>query len=186
MKMENKREAQERRAAERKKKEREALLRRIAIIVVIVAAVVGLVGYGVYDSKHNKTANEASQNAQSVNEASTSVSDDTASSSAASTTLNTDTSLEVADGDTVNIHYVGSVDGVEFQGGTGDYDLEIGSGAFIPGFEEQLVGAHVGDIVDVKVTFPEGYRDSADAEGNKMVLSGADAVFTVTINGIYK
>lgn len=184
MKMENKREAQERRAAERKKKEREALLRRITIIVVIVAAVVGLVGYGVYDSKHNTSANEATQ--QSSTDASTSVSDDTASSSAASTTLNTDTSLEVADGDTVNIHYVGSVDGVEFQGGTGDYDLEIGSGTFIPGFEEQLVGAHVGDTVDVKVTFPEGYRDSADAEGNKMVLSGADAVFTVTINGIYK
>ena len=146
MKMENKREAQERRAAERKKKEREALLRRIAIIAAIVAAVVGLVGYGVYDRKP----------------------------------------LEVADGDTVNIHYVGSVDGVEFQGGTGDYDLEIGSGTFIPGFEEQLVGSHVGDTVDVKVTFPEGYRDSEDAEGNKMVLSGADAVFTVTINGIYK
>jgi trigger factor len=178
MKMENKREAQERRAIERKRKQQAALIRRVAIIVVIVAAVGGLIGYGVYDSKHNTTANQATENTQSVDN--TSVTDNT------SATLNTDTSLEVVNGDTVNIHYVGSVDGVEFQGGTGDYDLEIGSGTFIPGFEEQLVGAHVGDTVDVKVTFPEGYRDSADADGNKMVLSGADAVFTVTINGIYK
>ena len=59
-------------------------------------------------------------------------------------------------GDTVVIDFVGSVDGVEFDGGKGEnHSLELGSGQFIPGFEDQLVGAKAGDEVEVKVTFPE-------------------------------
>lgn len=89
---------------------------------------------------------------------------------------NTDTSLTVADGDEVNIDYVGSVDGVEFDGGTAEgYDLEIGSGTFIPGFEEQLIGASVGSNFDINVTFPEDYNGE---------LAGKDAVFNITVNGI--
>ncbi|MCR5145367.1 MAG: FKBP-type peptidyl-prolyl cis-trans isomerase [Lachnospiraceae bacterium] len=191
MKMENKRQAQQRRADERKKQERLALLKKILIPVLVIGAIVAFIGYGMYDEKHNGDASEetaSDANTQTTNTTDGVNSVDTGSQDLLTnqSTLNTDTSLEVQDGDLTNIHYVGSVDGVEFQGGTGDYDLEIGSGDFIPGFEEQLIGAHVGDTVDVNVTFPEGYSDSSDAEGNVMHLSGADAVFTVTINGIYK
>ena len=93
----------------------------------------------------------------------------------------------VENGDTANIDYAGKVDGVAFSGGTTEgYDLSIGSGTFIEGFEEQLVGVKIGTTVDIKVTFPEGYNDSTDLEtGKKTIkLSGADAVFTVTVNSV--
>ncbi|MBE5955364.1 MAG: hypothetical protein E7253_02815 [Lachnospiraceae bacterium] len=92
-----------------------------------------------------------------------------------------DTALTVEDGDTVNIDYVGSVDGVEFEGGNTNgagADLTIGSGSYIDDFEEQLIGSHPGDTVEVNVTFPDNY-------GNEE-LNGKDAVFTVTVNGIYE
>lgn len=64
-----------------------------------------------------------------------------------------------AEGDTVVIDFVGSVDGVEFDGGKGDnFSLGLGSGQFIPGFEDQLVGHSAGETVDVVVTFPEDYQ----------------------------
>jgi len=82
---------------------------------------------------------------------------------------------KVKKGNTVTIDFLGSVDGVEFDGGKGEnYDLEIGSNTFIPGFEEQLVGKKAGDEVDVNVTFPEEYH----APG----LAGKDALFKVTIH----
>ena len=81
------------------------------------------------------------------------------------------------DGDTVNIDYAGTIDDVAFDGGTAEaYDLVLGSGSFIEGFEEQLVGASAGDEVSVEVTFPEDY-DSED-------LAGKDAVFAVTVNKV--
>ncbi|RIM07852.1 trigger factor, partial [Staphylococcus cohnii] len=65
----------------------------------------------------------------------------------------------VEDGDTVNIDFDGYVDGEQFEGGQAEgYDLEIGSGSFIPGFEEQLVGVKIGEEKDVTVTFPEEYH----------------------------
>ncbi len=80
-------------------------------------------------------------------------------------------------GDALKLDFVGSVDGVEFEGGKAeDYVLELGSGSFIPGFEDQLVGAEVGKPVDVKVKFPEDY-------GNKE-LAGKDAVFKCTVKEI--
>lgn len=81
------------------------------------------------------------------------------------------------EGDTVVIDFVGSVDGVEFDGGKGDnFSLELGSGQFIPGFEEQLVGAKAGETKDVNVTFPENYQ----AED----LAGKDAKFVTTIHEV--
>ena len=77
-----------------------------------------------------------------------------------SETYQTDTSLTVEDGDTVNIDYVGTVDGVEFEGGSTDgngTDLVIGSGDYIDDFEDQLIGSHPGDTVEVQVTFPDDY-----------------------------
>ena len=73
-------------------------------------------------------------------------------------------------GDTVVIDFVGSVDGVEFDGGKGEnHSLELGSGQFIPGFEDQLVGAKAGDEVEVKVTFPEDYQ-ATDLAGKAAVF----------------
>ena len=88
-------------------------------------------------------------------------------------------------GDTVNIDYSGTVDGVAFNGGTATgYDLTLGSGSFIDGFEDQIIGHNAGDTFDVTVTFPDGYGDSTDAEGNTITLSGKEAVFSVTLNSI--
>ena len=88
-------------------------------------------------------------------------------------------------GDVANIDYAGTVDGVAFTGGTSTgFDLTLGSGMFIDGFEEQIVGHMPGDQFDVVVTFPEGYNDSTDAEGNTVPLSGREAVFAVTLNSL--
>ncbi len=88
-------------------------------------------------------------------------------------------------GDIANIDYSGTVDGVAFTGGTAEgYDLTLGSGSFIDGFEDQIIGHNVGDTFDVTVTFPDGYGDSTDAEGNTITLSGKEAVFSVTLNAL--
>ena len=95
------------------------------------------------------------------------------------------TDRAAADGDTVNINYVGSVNNVEFTGGSAEnYDLTLGSGTFIDGFEDQIIGHKPGETFDVNVTFPDGYSDSTDASGNAVKLSGQKAVFTVTLNYI--
>ena len=95
------------------------------------------------------------------------------------------TDRAAANGDTVNIDYAGTVDGVAFTGGTATgYDLTLGSHTFIDGFEDQIIGHNIGDTFDVTVTFPEGYGDSTDAEGNTITLSGKEAVFSVTLNAI--
>ena len=84
---------------------------------------------------------------------------------------------KVKEGDVVNIDYVGRIDGEEFDGGSAEgYDLEIGSGSFIDGFEDGLIGQTVGDTVTLELTFPENYGDSTKA--------GVDAEFDVTINSI--
>ncbi len=88
-----------------------------------------------------------------------------------------DVDREIKTDDTATIDFVGSVDGVEFAGGKGeDYPLTIGSGTFIPGFEDQLIGHKTGETVDVNVTFPEEY-------GAKD-LAGKAALFKVTIKGV--
>lgn len=81
------------------------------------------------------------------------------------------------DGDTVVIDFDGSVDGDHFDGGKAEnYSLELGSGSFIPGFEEQLIGAKADDQVDVKVTFPEDYQAKD--------LAGKEALFEVTVHEV--
>lgn len=94
------------------------------------------------------------------------------------TTVTDDSKAE--EGDIVDINFEGKLDGVAFEGGTGrKEDLQLGSGAFIEGFEEGLVGAGVGDTLDLSLTFPDPYTNNPD-------LSGAPVVFTVTVNGIQK
>ena len=83
----------------------------------------------------------------------------------------------VAEGDTVNLDYSGSVDGVKFAGGTAEgQTLKIGSHTFIPGFEEQMVGMTIGEEKDLNVTFPTEYHAKE--------LAGKEAVFHVKVNGI--
>lgn len=94
-------------------------------------------------------------------------------------TYDKDTTSKAKSGDTVNIDFVGTVDGEEFDGGNTNgsgYDLVLGSGSFIDGFEDQIVGHKAGDTFVVKVTFPEDYgRDN---------LNGKDAEFKTTLNYI--
>lgn len=173
MNKENRKAAKERRAKEREHEAKVEHYKKIwswAGPALIVVVIVGLIIASVLDSKRLSVK---------------SASEDTAASSSASTSasasLQTDTSLTIEDGDTVNIDYVGSIDGVEFQGGNtkgNGADLVIGSHTYIDNFEEQLIGHHPGDNVDVTVTFPEDY--------GKDELNGKEALFKVTVNGIYK
>lgn len=94
--------------------------------------------------------------------------------------LMTDADLVIADGDEVNIDYVGTVDGVEFDGGNSNgagYDVTIGSGSLVDDFEQQLIGHKPGEELTVEVTFPEDYSEE---------MAGKDASFAVTVNGIMK
>ena len=93
------------------------------------------------------------------------------------TTMADVTDRPVENGDTVNLDYAGTVDGVAFEGGTAqNQTLEIGSGHFIPGFEEQMIGMSIGEEKDLQVKFPDEYHAEE--------LKGRDAVFHVKVNGI--
>lgn len=81
-------------------------------------------------------------------------------------------------GDTVVIDFAGFLGEEQFKGGTAtDYPLKLGSGTFVPGFEEQLVGAKVGESRDINITFPENYVKE---------LAGKSVVFKVTVKDIVK
>lgn len=89
----------------------------------------------------------------------------------------TGSDVTVEDGDTAIIDFVGKLNGVAFDGGTAsNYELEIGSGSFIDGFEDGLIGVKKGDTVDLNLTFPESCQSTE--------LAGKDVVFTVTVNGV--
>lgn len=88
-----------------------------------------------------------------------------------------ETEREVRDGDIISLDFCGKKDGVAFEGGTATgYILEIGSGTFIPGFEEGLIGVMPGEEVDLDLTFPESYQSAE--------LAGQAVVFTCTVQGI--
>ena len=81
-------------------------------------------------------------------------------------------------GDTVVIDFAGFLDGVQFPGGTANgFPLKLGSGQFVPGFEEQLIGVQKGDVRDVNITFPTQYVPE---------LAGKDVVFKVTVVDVIK
>ena len=93
------------------------------------------------------------------------------------TTTQQITDRAAADGDTVNINYTGSVDGVAFTGGSAEnYDLTLGSNTFIDGFEEQIVGHKPGETFDVNVTFPAQYQAAE--------LAGKEAVFKIKLHEV--
>ena len=150
MKKENRKMAQERRARERARKARRARVKNILKIAVPILAIVILAAVIIWDALRSENDDSSSDTQQSENQ----------QTEEQSETYQTDTSLTVEDGDTVNIDYVGTVDGVEFEGGSTDgngTDLVIGSGDYIDDFEDQLIGSHPGDTVEVQVTFPDDY-----------------------------
>ncbi|HJC42815.1 MAG TPA: FKBP-type peptidyl-prolyl cis-trans isomerase [Candidatus Mediterraneibacter gallistercoris] len=173
MKKENRKMAQERRAKERRKKELQRKISKIVVIVLPIIAVIALIIAIIVTSGSSKNTTSSGDAAAESGSTDNSTDD--------STSYSTDSSLTVEDGDTVNIDYVGSIDGVEFDGGNtqgNGTDLTIGSGRYIDDFEEQLSGAHPGDEVEVTVTFPDDYGNDE--------LNGKEAVFDVTVNGIYQ
>lgn len=110
-----------------------------------------------------------------------SVEEDIASALSENLALSTDETLVSADGDKVNIDFIGYVDGEEFEGGNTEgagNDCTIGSGSYVDGFEDQLIGHKPGDSFTIEVTFPEDYSQNAD-------LAGKDVTFDVVMNGIY-
>lgn len=87
-----------------------------------------------------------------------------------------DLEREAQMGDTADIDFVGTLDGVAFDGGSAEgYELELGSNTFVPGFEEQIVGMNIGDVKDINITFPDDYTPE---------MAGKDVVFKVTLNGL--
>lgn len=172
MKKENRKLAQARRAQARKKAQMMHIFKIVGIALACVIAVGLLVWLLLWSSRSSD-----SDTSSDTTTTQTSTDDSTTEEPV----LLTDTSLTVADGDTVNIDYVGSIDGVEFSGGNTQgmgADLVIGSNSYIDDFEEQLIGHNVGETVDVVVTFPEDY--------GKEELNGKEALFEVVINGIYE
>lgn len=165
---------------ESEKDKKKKLQNRLIVGVIIAAAVVAVIAIIVSGNKSSSTASTTSSVVTSTESSATSGTSSTITAAdTSSMTLNTDTSLTVAKGDTVNIDYTGYVDGKQFDGGTATgQDLTIGSGTFIDGFEDQLIGAKVGSTVTVTVTFPEDYGVDS--------LNGKEATFNVKINGIYQ
>ena len=100
-----------------------------------------------------------------------------------------DTESTIQNGDSVNIDYVGSVDGIEFTGGNTNGQgttVTAGSTQYVDDFLTQIIGHKPGETFDVVVTFPDDYDDSTDANGDPIKLAGQEAVFSVTINYIAK
>lgn len=171
MKKENRKMAQQRRALEKKKQQQKKLIKTILLIAIpLILIAAGLWAVSMISNKDTSADNSTTSASDlPVEEYDTSL-----------PTLSTDPDRVVQDGDTVNIDYVGTVDGVEFAGGnTGGMgaDLTIGSQMYIDDFEQQLIGYKAGDTVEVVVTFPENYGVEE--------LNGKEAVFTTVINGIY-
>ena len=163
MKKENRKMAQEQKAAARDKQAKQQKVKKQLssfipnLIVVVVFVVIGAAI--IIASNASKEANR--QVTERV-------------------LLQVDPEFVVEDGDFLNIDFVGTIDGVEFEGGNTNGAgtvLQVGSGTYIDNFEEQLIGYHPGDVVEVIVTFPDTYQEES--------LRGKEAVFTVTINGIY-
>ncbi len=178
MNKENKKAAQERRAEERAKEERNAKIKRALPWVIVVVIFVGLVAYFIHDAwggsdtDVDETVVESSETETETEDTAEEEEEEEEATEIYDTTAGTVVNI----GDTVRIDYEGKIDDVAFSGGTGSYDLLLGSGSFIDGFEEQVVGHTVGETFDINVAFPEDYSNEE--------LAGQDAVFTVTINGI--
>lgn len=155
--------------------------KKLAIIAISAAMVISTVGCS--SSASNSYISISKYKGVEIDKVEeTKVTDDSVEENIKSTLESQSTTTDITDrtdvqkGDTANINYVGKVDGQEFDGGSAEnYDLEIGAGQFVEGFEDQLIGHKTGETFDINVTFPDNYDES---------LAGKEAVFTVTINKI--
>lgn len=181
MKKENKKMAQQRRAAERKKEAQKTMVKKVITICVpiLILALLFYIGIGGFSKNSSDETTTAAETETTTTDSNTS--DNSEEATTESPSYLTDEDLTVKDGDTVNIDYIGYVAGEEFSGGNTNgagTDLVIGSNSYIDDFEEQLIGAHPGDQVEVRVTFPEDYHEES--------LAGQEALFLTTVNGIYE
>lgn len=192
MNKENKRQAMERRAQERQAQEKKKRIRRmlenwVPVVIIAVVVVVLLVAiitsgadrggdeYGIGDSGEPEfDLVDENGNALDITDWTEIDEEDGAEADE----LDTTEGRIAADGDTVNIDYVGRHNGETFEGGSSENeDVTIGAGGYIDGFEEGIVGHAVGETFEMPVTFPEGYGGE---------LGGEEIIFTVTLNGIYR
>ena len=199
MNPENKRAARERRAAEKEREKKRKTGKLLALIVVIVLAVVlllwglsrsGTSGAG-KSGQGGETESQDGQNKGQKDSSQTKDQKTSGSDTNQTDSAKTDPDYKAQKGDTAVIHYVGKVGDTAFYGGTGDYDLKLGSGSFISGFEDQVIGHKKGETFDVHVTFPANYRSSyamkqdGQADTSRPItLAGTEATFTVTIQEI--
>lgn len=184
MKKENKRQAQARRAQERQKQEKKnraneilqnwgpVVLIAVVVIVLLIAIITsGGSGEGIVEDDSELGFDLVDENGNPLE-----ISDWTEIGETDLEGLNTTEGTVVSEGDTVNIDYIGYHNDVAFEGGEAyGEELTLGSGGYVDGFEEGIIGHAVGETFDMPITFPEGYGGD---------LSGEDVVFTVTINGI--
>lgn len=159
--------------------------RKIAIFAACVVMILGMTGCGSslpYDDYELKDYIEVGEyKGLTAAPYTISVTDDEVDAKiksnleAAAKSENLDKNTAIANGDTVNIDYTGKVNGKEFDGGSAEgYNLIIGSGSFIDGFESGLIGKKVGDKTDLKLVFPADYKEKE--------LAGKPVVFSVTVN----
>ena len=180
MNKQNKKIAQEKRRIEREKAEKKAkvvnLLKFwvpvVAVVVIVIVLIWAVATSGGSSSKGTDGTQAASQTTES--QASETQSSDSQTEAA---TLNTETDTVAENGDKVNIDYTGYMDGGSTDGqGT---DLVLGSGSYIDGFEDGVVGHKVGETFDLNLKFPDDYKTNTE-------LAGKDVTFEVTLNGVYK
>lgn len=194
MKKENKEMAKQKRAKERAAAEKKQMARTIVLMAVAVAVIAALIIITAIDNgSSDEDEGEATTESTDVSTDDTTYDDDydiddTDDADDADTSLNTTEGTVCEEGDTVAIDYVGTIDdGFQFEGGTGSYDLTLGSHSFIDGFEDGLIGHTVGETVTLDLTFPEGYGGTTtNADGEEISLSGVPVTFEVTINGVYE
>lgn len=199
MNPENKRAARERRAAEKEREKKRKTGKLLVLIAVIVLAVVlllwglsrsGTSGAG-KSGQGSETESQDGQNKGQKDSSQTTDQKTSGSDTNQTDSAKTDPDYKAQKGDTAVIHYVGKVGDTAFYGGTGDYDLKLGSGSFISSFEDQVIGHKKGETFDVHVTFPANYRSSyamkqdGQADTSRPItLAGTEATFTVTIQEI--
>ena len=173
MNKQNKKIAQEKRRIEREKAEKKAkvvnLLKFwvpvVAVVVVVIVLIWAVATSGGSSSKGTDDKQAASQTTES--QASETQSSDSQTEAA---TLNTEADTVAENGDKVNIDYTGYMDGEKFV---------LGSGSYIDGFEDGVVGHKVGETFDLNLKFPDDYKTNTE-------LAGKDVMFEVTLNGVYK
>jgi trigger factor len=182
--------AKRERQKEEREKDKRAKVRSRVIAGLVVLAIVGCIGaaYGRQWYKEKNKIKPSTDYSAMLNEDGTIQNvnvtdyvkdfDVNSVKIAAADVAYTDEDLQMTS--RISIDYVGTMDGVEFDGGSAqDYRLTIGSGSFIDNFEDQLIGTHPGDKVTVNVTFPDPYENNPD-------YAGKAASFAVTVKGIYE